>query len=242
MEIMDGGAGLGEGVDISSDGIAEGIAESPEMDMEGGISDSWIERGDTGGIEEDGDVIEKSLAAPKEVAEAPAEVSTLAKEGTDTREMDEGYKARIDRTPINDGKWIGPDGMEGVRGESKWVPENPEVQKELAKYGVDGIEYKDGFPDFTPVSRFSFDLHETEYKLSNSKQFEICNDALQGQYDMQPEDFQNMAKEQQEDIEYGIQPEGYTWHHDTEAEGRMKLVPTKIHASCRHSGGRAMWG
>lgn len=240
MDIMEGGDGLSEGGDISSEGTMDGIAESPGMDIEGGIGDRGIELDDTGIDEGDSD-IEISLADPEEVA-ASEKVVEPVKEGVKAREMDEEYKARIDRTPINKGKWVGPDGAEGVRGESEWVPEDPEVQKVLAKYGVDGIEYKEGYPDFTAVSQFSFDLHETEYKLSNTKQFEICNDALLAQYEMQPEDFDRLTEEQKEDIAYGIQPEGYTWHHDTGEAGRMKLVPTIIHANCRHSGGRAQWG
>jgi len=60
------------------------------------------------------------------------------------------YKERIDKTPNSKGDWT------GERGESKYIPadipENEGIIGLLKSKGIDGIEYKNGIPDFSPVS------------------------------------------------------------------------------------------
>ena len=43
------------------------------------------------------------------------------------------------------------------------------------------------------------------------------------------------------DVWSGDTPTGFTWHH-TEKPGVMQLVPSIIHSSARHRGGRSVWG
>ena len=52
----------------------------------------------------------------------------------------------------------------GDEGNSKRVPKDSsgEIAKELEKYGVDGIEYRDGDVDFSPVSKFQVDFDDTD--------------------------------------------------------------------------------
>ena len=49
------------------------------------------------------------------------------------------YKDRIDQVPKQ--------GWEGIIGESKCKTNNEEVNRELAKYGLDGVDYKNAIPD-----------------------------------------------------------------------------------------------
>ena len=56
------------------------------------------------------------------------------------------YDEKINQTPVNNGLWTGD------LGESKFISELDEVNDVLKKYDIDGIEYKDGIPDFSPVS------------------------------------------------------------------------------------------
>ena len=56
------------------------------------------------------------------------------------------YDEKINQTPVNNGSWTGD------CGESKFISELDEVNDVLKKYDIDGIEYKDGIPDFSPVS------------------------------------------------------------------------------------------
>lgn len=154
------------------------------------------------------------------------------------------YKARIDVTPINSGVWLDENGKEGVRGESKWCPDDTSVQQELKKFGVSGIEYKNGYPDFTSVSFFGCNLEEDEFFDPDRTQFDGCNFSLLCAIEDDPEfaKLYNFDEGQMEDLESGKTPYGYTWHHDTSENGFMLLVPTSIHQACRHSGGRSSWG
>ena len=156
----------------------------------------------------------------------------------------EKYKARINVTPKNQGKWVDKNGEEGDRGEAKWCPSDEYVQQELARYGVDGIEYKDGYPDFSPVSYFSCNLTKEEFLDSDKTQFDGCNFTLLETLEEYPEvaEWYNFDDWQMMDLENGKTPYGYTWHHDTSEEGLMRLVPTSIHQACRHAGGRSSWG
>lgn len=154
------------------------------------------------------------------------------------------YKARIDVTPINKGAWLNENGEEGIRGESKWCPDDIQAQRELKKFGVNGIEYKNGYPDFTSVSFFGCNLEENDFLDSDRTQFDGCNFTLLNEIEEDTEfaKLYNFDDEQMEDLESGKTPYGYTWHHDTNEKGFMLLVPTSIHQACRHSGGRSSWG
>lgn len=154
------------------------------------------------------------------------------------------YKWRIDKTPINNGKWLDELGNIGVRGESKWCPNDECVRLELEKFGIDGIKYKNGYPDFSKVSYFGLYLKENEFLDSDRKQFERCNQALFDILEENPEFVKglNLDEGQKVDLMEGRIPYGYTWHHDPNERGLIMLVPTSIHQACRHFGGRSVWG
>ena len=171
---------------------------------------------------------------------------------TQTYETDESvfsngkkeYKSIIDVTPKNNGKWVDEYGNEGIRGESKWCPDDEYTKEVLKKFGVDGIEYKNGYPNFESVSFFGCTLEPKEFYNSDRVQFDDCNFTLLDEIDDDPElaKLYNFDADQMDDLENGKTPYGYTWHHDTLEEGRLLLVPTAIHQTCRHSGGRSSWG
>ncbi len=79
-------------------------------------------------------------------------------------------------------------------------------------------------------------LQESDYR-----QFDGCNHQLQEAIDHNPELANRFTSAQIEDIRDGDKPDGFTWHHDV-AEGRMQLVPTRVHQSMGHVGGRSVWG
>lgn len=88
-------------------------------------------------------------------------------------EVDSGfytdYKSRIDQTPAENssfGSW------QGARGESKFVPSS-ETEKgkaaiaKLEEKGLDGIEYKNGEPDFSACAEATVEIeHMTENRHS----------------------------------------------------------------------------
>ncbi len=158
---------------------------------------------------------------------------------------EETYRKAISVTSINNGTWKNSDGSAGVRGESKWCPSGAMVKRKLAQFGVDGIEYKNGLPDFSPVSNYECKLDESEYFESDSKQFESCSEALLEDYESGKfpwmKEFYNFDEDQLYELECGKAPYGYKWHHAT-TPGVLQLVPTSIHEACRHMGGRSLWG
>jgi len=163
----------------------------------------------------------------------------LASETVDLNDVPDEYGSslndRISQTPVNNGEWS------GERGNSTWTPETEDVAGQLDSYGVDGIEYRDGFPDFSPVAEYEHQLPEDLYESSDTAQFNDCNDALSNHLESDPDFGANFDDDQLEAIRAGEKPSGYTWHHDTEP-GNMQLVPTRIHQNCGHYGGKNIWG
>jgi hypothetical protein len=62
-------------------------------------------------------------------------------------QYDVPIKRVLDQTPLGEGTWT------GVRGFSVWKPTDPETVAKLKEFGVDGIKFKNGFPDFSPFAK-----------------------------------------------------------------------------------------
>lgn len=139
------------------------------------------------------------------------------------------YDERIMQTPREDsdrGKW------EGIRGESKFIPYNQEIKDILAKYGVDGIVYKDGIPDFSVVSKATVEIENmSENRAENFKQCdEKCaeewnKEARDGRTDWTARDVAKWRKEN-----------GYSWHERNDMK-TCDLISTKINDYFGHLGG-----
>jgi hypothetical protein len=150
-------------------------------------------------------------------------------------EYGNSFNERMKQTPVNNGEWG------GERGDSKWIPETDDVAEKLDSYGVNGIDYHDGFPDFSPVTEYEHQLPKELYESSDSAQFNDCNGGLSRYLDEHPELSEHFDADQLEAIQAGEKPSGFSWHHDVEP-GRMQLVPTRIHQNCGHYGGKNIWG
>ena len=147
------------------------------------------------------------------------------------------FNDRIKQTPINDGNW------DGDRGDSRWKPNDEDVIRDLRDYGngANGVEYRNGFPDFTPVQVFECKLPNQLNERNDDYQFTDCNLALLDHLKDHPDCIPNFDDTQLAAIARGNNPSGYTWHHDVQT-GRMQLVPTSLHDSCKHYGGKNVWG
>lgn len=101
-------------------------------------------------------------------------------------------------------------------------------------------EYIEGvFPEFE--SLFDVQLPEELYTASDAKQFKECNRQLKEKIDTDIKFKSELPAEFVENINNGIAPQGYTWHH-TEVRGKMQLVDGGVHYICRHTGGKSIWG
>lgn len=139
--------------------------------------------------------------------------------------------------PRNGGEWS------GEAGDSTWKPDpentppeksrNPEHPysnpdnlswKELMqKYGIDGIPFNDGEPDFSEVERGTVEIDDfTDDRDSN---FTQADEKMAEQRGCTPEEVAKWRKEN-----------NYTWHECKDCK-TMQKVPNEIHANVPHSGG-----
>lgn len=224
---------MGDGYDSSSD-----IGADLSSDMGSDISsDSGADYGgdfasdvgaDLGG--DSGESVDARLETGVEADETGEDLNAVEPD-----EYGSSFNDRVKQTPINNGEWS------GERGNSTWMPETADVAEQLETYGVDGIEYRDGFPDFSPVTEYEHQLPAELYESGDSEQFNDCNNALTNHLENNPEFAEHFDNDQLEAIRAGEKPSGFTWHHNVEP-GNMQLVPTRIHQNCGHYGGKNVWG
>ncbi len=150
------------------------------------------------------------------------------------------YKDRIDGTS-KESAILGR--YDGERGESKYIPSDRNAEGIvvigiLKKYGVDGIEYRNGEPDFEVCAEFVVKIkHMTEFRedhhgeLGNFSQADIeCAklwnlEERDGRKDWKPRDVFNYRK-----------ANGLTWHEKCDTE-TMVMVRSEINAYFKHVGG-----
>lgn len=110
------------------------------------------------------------------------------------------------------------------------------------------LEYSDGrllegvFPEFDSFS--DIQLPESLYKESFDNQKKFLIDELKRLTDTTTGDKSIMKRfsvEELADIQKGILPEGFVWHHN-EKEGLMQLVDFATHDAVAHKGGMSLWG
>lgn len=209
--------------------IQDGKNEATSSEQKNDASENvdGTKKGDTG----DSKQLDLESATNSEQGDA----SEKNESGNDTRDMA--------RTPASNGSW------EAERGNSKWIPDgdyvppekSPEGKKPysnpeqktwselLDKYGIDGVEFKDGYPDFSPISKGNVEIEGfktggTEAKNANFAKADI---ELAKQKGCSPEEVEKWRKEN-----------NYTWH-ECEDKKTMQKVPNEIHANIPHDGGRS---
>ena len=125
----------------------------------------------------------------------------------------------------------------GETGNSKFHPEKKEAREALDRYKQDGIDYRDGEPDFSKVSEVTVKIDNmTSIRIGPGKNFDQANQKT-------AELFNAMAKDNKtdwiaRDVENWRKENGYTWHERLDRK-TMDLVQSDIHAECKHFGGVA---
>ena len=116
-----------------------------------------------------------------------------------------------------------------------WLPISPHQEAHKATCSVFG-----GDTQFDPLVNIV--LPKELYKADFNDQKKECLEQLQSKL---KNPFSNLrdyfTEDQIDDIMHGIQPDGFTWHHN-EKEGLMQLVKTDIHDKTGHTGGMSIWG
>lgn len=139
------------------------------------------------------------------------------------------YEERIENTPTSErGTWT------GERGESKFIPKNAEMKQQLEKYGINGIEYKNGIPDFSPVAKTTVKIDNmTADRQGNfqqadgqcAKKWNASN--FEGKSNWTPREVKDWRRENH-----------YSWHERSDRKN-CDLVPQNIHQEFTHTGGVA---
>lgn len=171
----------------------------------------------------------------------PEKIPMESFDKTETDKANEVSEKKFPSTPENNGHW------EGERGNSKWVPDGDYVPPEqkpgkpysnpdnlswkeiMDKYGIDGINFKDGFPDFSEVSKGTVEIEgfETGGNSEKYRNFKKADAALAEQKGCSPAEVEKWRKEH-----------NYTWHECEDKKTMMK-VPNEVHANVKHDGGRS---
>ena len=174
---------------------------------------------------------------------APNEDSTdkeVNKESIDEGNTDENSETfenpNHKNCPKENGKWVGEDGKEGERGESKWVPDRDYVPNKsnsnpdhltwgeiLDKYDIDGINYEDGEPQFDK-------LIKEEVTIDN------FTDNRTDNFDQADQKLAEKLGIDADEVEAWREENKYTWHECRDMQ-TMQLVPSIVHNNVSHRGG-----
>lgn len=107
-------------------------------------------------------------------------------------------------------------------------------------FTLNGEKVEGVFPRFE--SKFDTTLPKDLLNAFDTEQFKYCTQKLAKRIESDPEFAAQFTPRQIEQIKNG-EPRisGLTWHHN-ELPGRMQLVNANVHNTCRHTGGRSIWG
>ena len=151
-------------------------------------------------------------------------------------EFASSYEARINQTPAK----TNPNAQfEGARGESlaSLKPStDPKLKQILDEAGIDGIQYKNGVPDFAPVAKAQVEINHmvggtgeigtTARRLN----FTQADEELARQFGMEP------GKVTWKQIDKYRRKNKLTWHELNDVK-TVQLVPTDINGKFGHLGG-----
>ncbi|MCT4430744.1 MAG: HNH endonuclease signature motif containing protein [Lactococcus lactis] len=177
---------------------------------------------------------EVSEISKNNISESPLGKSVEGKDfDKPMTEYDKPFENKYSHNPIegSSGHW------EGERGESKFIPDSDAVPKIansegktfgeiLPKYGIDGINFSEGEPDFSPISKG--DVKISEMSSSRPDNFAKADIAQARNTGYTPEEVSKWRKDN-----------GYTWHECRDGQTMQKL-PSEVHSNIRHSGGVSM--
>lgn len=195
-------------------------------------------------IEKVGDIqeVDKPLAKYVDASEERKGLNSYAEDmedlldKTDHQDMGKEINSEdVSGCPIDGhgGHW------DGKRGNSTWYPNKDEIPKNpktnpdgltwaqiLKKYGIEGIPFKNGEPDFSEVSKGEVEIDNfSENRYGKGGNFDQACEKLAEQRGCTKEEVKAWMKENK-----------YTWHEKSDCK-TMQKVPTEVHGNVRHEGG-----
>lgn len=164
----------------------------------------------------------------------------LIKPSVESCDYPSTYKERLDRTPTTEnshGEWSGD------RGESMFVPTDDRLRELLQSKGVEGINYKDAIPDFSPIAEAKVTIQGmSQHRLSligeNGERivgnYEKADIECAKAWNLKQRDGKDDWTHQ--DVKNWRKANGCTWNEHNDMK-TCSLVPTIAHETCRHLGG-----
>jgi len=135
-----------------------------------------------------------------------------------------------DYLPRKGGEWTGKPGDSTWKPDKEKVPQNPITNPDgktwgeiLDKYGIDGIPFKDGEPDFSDVSKGTVEIDD--FSDDRDDNFDAADEKLAEQRGCTKEEVRQWRKDHH-----------YTWHERSDMK-TMDKVPTEVHGNVPHEGG-----
>lgn len=123
---------------------------------------------------------------------------------------------------MNKGKW------DNDRGESKFVSEKPDVKKYLEEAEVEGVEYRNAMPDFSPFTKGEVEI--PNMTSNRRRNFATDDEELAKEWST------SEKKWTKEDVADWRDDNNYTWHELNDVK-TMQLVLSKINGTFPHFGG-----
>ncbi len=199
-----------------------------------------------------------------EVAGKFSKASTAAKDdayqlakGTGNREAEvppafrqtdfaSSYEARLNQTPALENPKVE---FEGIRGESECIlkpPPDRQLKQILDEVGIEGIQYKNAVPDFSPTAKAQVEIN---YMLGGKGTYggkarranfvqsdQKLADQINGSPELASQFGMESGKISARDIKKYREKNKLTWHELNDVK-TMQLVPTKINSEFGHLGG-----
>lgn len=164
----------------------------------------------------------------------------LIKPSVESCDYPSTYKERLDRTPTTEnshGEWSDD------RGESMFVPTDDRLRELLQSKGVEGINYKDAIPDFSPIAEAKVTIQGmSQHRLSLIGE---NGERIVGNYEKADIECAKVWNHERRDGKDDWTPQGVrkwreangcTWNEHNDMK-TCSLVPTIAHETCRHLGG-----
>ena len=161
---------------------------------------------------------------------------TIQKDYLDQNNEIDIAEAIYKNIPQSGGTWS------GEVGDSIWKPNKDTVAKQpygngktwgeiLEKYNIEGIEFKNGEPDFTIVSEGSVSIED--FTIQRDNNFRQADIMLAKNWNKEKQNKDNWTAE---DIKKYRKGKKLTWHERSDMKD-LDLVPQEIHGNIPHTGG-----
>lgn len=131
------------------------------------------------------------------------------------------------------GNYLGEKGNSFFKLDKEFIPTNPltnpnnlSLGQICSKYNIEGINFKNGQPDFSPISKW-------EVKIEN---FSENRYGKGGNFDQALDKLVEITGMNKKSIKKWMIDNKYTFHECTDCR-TMQCVPTEVHGNIRHSGG-----